>query len=160
MSLVQRFRSAIIVGAIAWLLIGGYMSYAFVLNDAGAQEATVIGFSVSWEPAGDFYADGDACRHTPFPGDVVFNDAPASVSGFTDVVTIRDAGHAIVSMTPLIGTISSEEVSGVISMLCNVPISAEVQSSTGYTVWFEDTYIASIPADGSLDDDAFILLSE
>lgn len=72
--------------------------------------------------------------------------------GFLEVVTIREANGDILYMQTLEGPFEGG--------FCEVPIKATLPASAGYTVWHENTYLASIPGDGNLGDNPVIDLSD
>jgi len=76
--------------------------------------------------------------------------SPPRVTGFYEVLTIRNAANDIVLMVPLRGLFTGG--TGGAPLRCVVQINTTLTPSAGHTIWIEDTYIASIPPEGFVPD--------
>lgn len=153
-------RLVILAGIMVGLAIGtGYMLADTPLGDTAAADNVSIRFSVGWYVSAldGEVSEGDTCSNHP---DVLLQDRVASVSGFVRVVTVRDAAHDIVETIPLIGSVGQPPGDNEASMTCTLDVRLTVPASAGFTLWYEDAYLASIPEDGSLGDDPWIVLTD
>lgn len=133
----------VMVGVIAGVVIG--VTIGTVLMDrTRATDGSGVSIAVYWSPL-DVNVSDPCVRSRQLGGDT----PAATLNGFRDVVTIRDADDHIVSMTALDGATLDDD-------RCHMDITA-VLDGAGHTVWLDDRYLASIPP-GGLPDHASIVL--
>ena len=146
-------RIAILIGTILGFMIGTVIATAMLI-DTTAQEGDEIAFDVTWGPLDETF--DDRCqRHRALDGDM----PPATLNGFSQVITIRDAEGTTVSMTALReGTLREPATSAGVPV-CTITIEETVDPSEGYSIWLDDVYLASIPQ-GGMPGSASIVLED
>jgi hypothetical protein len=125
---------------IAMLAIIAVVAAAWSYRPAPAQDATTVTFDVLWTPENEGQCD-KRLPDAPSPDE----SSPAYFYTLLEVITVRDAAGAIVSMTPLSGSTRGVDT-------CSVTITADLETGPGHTIWHEDTYLASIPPQGLSGD--------
>lgn len=136
-------RLTILVGVLAGVVIG--FAAATAIIGTTAEDTIEVDIGVTWSPI-----DGanDPCyRRRSLDG----NTPVATLNGFPQTISIRNAEDHIVSMTAL------REVE-VEDDLCRATITAPLDGA-GHTVWLDDRYLAGISPDG-LPDHASIVLED
>lgn len=118
------------------------------LVDSEAQADTTVTFVMTW-PAQDV---PEPCTRTTAPGELMDMDGGGATL-FTHVITLRDASGNIAQMVPLRGEATDDDPN-----VCQMEISLRTGDEPGYTIWYEDRYMASVLTDEGVDPYAGIIL--
>lgn len=138
-------RLVIAIGVMAGVVVG-MVAATMVLNTT-AEDGGDVTLTVAWSALPEAF-EARCDRHRSLES----NTPIATVNGFVEVVTIRDAEGTIVSMTALRdGELDEGQ--------CRLTVTAALAQSAGHTVWLDDAYLASIPSAG-LPDHASIVLED
>jgi hypothetical protein len=130
MSFARQFKATILWGAIIGLLIGGYVSYTFVFNDAAAQEGRTIPVQVQRSlPDSTILDSGDSCS---FSSDIL--RFPLTNSQ----IVITDENEVIVAIHGVVGNVDRSS-SG--SLFCTAELDIPVPEASFYTVHLGDERI-------------------